>query len=149
MKIQEILKLKEDMDPNHLAHINLMYTAGYFYNKMAAMLKPFEMTPEQFNVLRIVKGSLPKVLCISEITERMIDKSSNVSRIIDRLENKAWVSRVRSEFDKRAASIQLTEKGLEQINKTNAAIQNELKHALSLDNNQAILLNNLLDESRL
>ena len=76
------------------------------------VLKPYGLTPEQYNVLRILKGSYPGMMCVKDISSRMIEKSSNVPRIIDRLEIKKLIRRNRGEDDGRQTMIELTKAGM-------------------------------------
>lgn len=146
MKITEELKIKDSIDSRHLAHINILYTAGVVYNRILQLLKPFNLTPEQFNVLRIINGNEPNPISIKEISSRMIDKSSNVSRILDRLEIKLMVERKKSFYDKRAASIILTPLGQSIINDVSKELNPALQTLVNLSQSEAIQLNQLLDK---
>lgn len=149
MNIRVVLNLKENIEPNKLAHINLLYSASYFRNKITLKLKPLGLTLEQFNVLRIITGANTNYLTIKQITERMIDKCSNVSRIIDKLESKNLTSRMKSPLDKRASHIYITTEGKAKIEFVSAHIQPFLGNLLNLSEEEANLLNNLLDKARI
>ena len=79
---------------------------------MSKELKEFGLTHEQYNVLRILKGKYPEQMCVRDVACRMIEKSSNVPRIIDRLELKKLVKRATSQIDKRETVITLTQSGI-------------------------------------
>ena len=79
---------------------------------MSKELKGYGLTHEQYNVLRILKGKYPEQMCVRDIACRMIEKSSNVPRIIDRLEVKKLVKRSTSPNDKRETVITLTQAGI-------------------------------------
>lgn len=149
MSIKIVLNLKENIEPNKLAHINLLYSASYFRNKITLKLKPLGLTIEQFNVLRIVSGANINYLTIKQIADRMIDKCSNVSRIIDKLESKTLISRMKSPLDKRASYLFITAEGKEKIEFVSTQLQPFLDNLLNLSDDEAVLLNNLLDKARI
>ena len=96
----------------HKAGLNILYTAWWLKTMMSKELKEYGLTHEQYNVLRILKGRHPEQICVKEIACRMIEKSSNVPRIIDRLEIKKLVKRTSSNSDKRETVIVLTQAGI-------------------------------------
>jgi DNA-binding MarR family transcriptional regulator len=102
----------------HKLSVNILYTASWIGVLHTGKLKPFGLTPQQFNLLRILRGQHPKPATINMLIERMIDKSSNASRLVDRLEEKGFVKRCTSDSDKRSVNVQITEKGLETLKKT-------------------------------
>ena len=94
------------------AHINLLYTSNILANKQAKVLKPFNLTQEQFNVLRILRGSMPKSMCQKDILCRMVAPSSNVTLLIKKLVTKKLVHVSQSEIDRREYVINITKAGL-------------------------------------
>ena len=112
MRIEEALKTNRFRNESHKAALNLLYSAYWFNDNFNQLLKPFHITQEQFNVLRILRGSLPNALCVRDIASRMIEKSSNVPRILDRLVRKEYVIRQQSSEDKRETDIVITQKAL-------------------------------------
>ncbi len=148
MSIVNELNLRKETTELHKAHLNILFTAGVVHNKVATILKPYGITVEQFNVLRILKGAVDERLCIKDIASRMIDRNSNVSRIVDKLEIHKQIVRSQSDKDKRASHILLTDLGLQLITEITNAVQADLNKVLNLTENEALLLNNLLDKSR-
>jgi DNA-binding MarR family transcriptional regulator len=130
------------------ASLNVLYSAWWLKSITSKELKDFDLTHEQYNVLRILKGKYPDQLCVKDIARRMIEKSSNVPRIIDRLEIKKLVKRTVSESDKRETLITITKSGLSilesstsKLNKLHGCMQN-------LTEKEALQLNQLLEKMR-
>ena len=128
--------------------LNIAHTGSWFNNVMSENLRHYDLSHPQFNVLRILKGKYPESYCNSEITQRMIDKSSNVTRIIDKLLDKSLVLRKENPEDRRQVNIQITISGLELLDKIeNSNSFNELKN-IHFDEDKAKLMNEWLDELR-
>ncbi len=111
-------------------------------------LKQFDLTHEQYNVLRILKGKYPEQMCVRDIASRMMEKSSNVPRIVDRLVAKNWVERTTSTIDKRETVINLTAAGLQVLQDSTDAMETLFNNILHLNNNEAVELNELLEKLR-
>ena len=128
--------------------INLLYTNSYFDTIYAQRLKPFNISPEQYNVMRILKGHYPKPMGVKAIQARMLNKMSNTSRLIDKLKQKNLVERVESSHDRRAVDITLTPSGLEQLDSLTKEIEGVYDQYKSLSETEAQHLNMLLDKLR-
>lgn len=148
MKIEDELQTKKFKSEQHKAALNLMFTAYQVHTDFAKALKPFGITAEQYNVMRILKGSAPRPLCVKEIAGRMIERSSNVPRILDRLQAKNFITRTRSENDGRETLIELTETGLNALLRTIEEVDGMDGASVKLTDSEARLLNELLDKSR-
>ncbi len=148
MRIEEALKTNKFRDEKHKAGINLLYTAYWFNDNFNQLLKPFELTQEQFNVLRILRGSLPKNLSVKEVATRMIEKSSNVPRIVDKLVRKELVVRQDSTIDKRETFIVVTPKGLALLKSMDKIVADGEKELLGLNDDEALIFNELLEKIR-
>lgn len=148
MKIEEALKTNRFRNESHKAILNLLYSAYWFNDNFNQLLKPFHVTQEQFNVLRILRGSLPNALCVRDIGSRMIEKSSNVPRILDRLVRKEYATRQQSTDDKRETYIVITQKALILLREMENTISQGEQNLFNLDENEAILLNELLEKIR-
>ena len=148
MKIEEEIYQEKFKDENQKLLINLMYTASWLNIKQTRFFKPFDLTPQQFNVLKILKGQKPKPSNINLFQERMIDKSSNVSRLVDKLCNKGFASRITSKVDRRAVDIFITEKGEKIIEEIEVFLPSEINvfHGISKKDKQ--YMNELLDRIR-
>lgn len=148
VKLEEALKTTRFQSERHKASLNIMYTAYWMKSHISQALKESGLTAEQFNVLRILKGSDPKAMCVKDIGSRMIEKSSNVPRIIDRLVIKKLVKRYTSEEDKRETMVQLTEKGIQVLEKTNQQVAEMTEDVIGATEEDAAALNELLEKMR-
>lgn len=148
MRLEEELKSTKFKSEIHKANINIMFTAGLIRNAVARFLKDFGLTPEQYNVLRILNGQWPGNICMREINCRMIDKSSNTTRIIDKLLAKDLVTRDGSDHDRREIVCGITEKGRKLIDDINMGMNSQDPHICGLSETEAQLLNALLDKIR-
>lgn len=95
------------------AVLGIMRAADVVRRRGTALLAPHGLTPQQFNVLRILRGARPDGLCTLTIAERMIEQTPGITRLIDRLEAKKLVARVRSEDDRRQVWCRITPAGLQ------------------------------------
>ena len=144
---QEIQQTKFDSEQLK-ANLNILFTANWLVNKISVRLKPYNLTHEQFNVLRILRGSHPKSMCQKDILSRMIAPNSNVTLIVKKLIQKGLIQVLQSEEDKREYRINITEEGLtlleviaEDYRKNNVIVNR-------LSESEAFHLNALLDKLR-
>ena len=149
MKLQEALKTDKFNSPQHMASLNVLYSAYWLKTHVCETLKGLKLTFEQFNVLRILNGKHPEPMCVRDIGSRMIEKSSNVPRIIDRLVVKKLVKRTPSKIDKRETLISLTKEGLKTLEKANDNLNTFSERLFGLSDEQALQLNELLERFRI
>jgi len=147
MKIEEEIKQQKFKSDHQKALINLLYTASWLQGKQQGFFKPYKITAQQFNILRILKGQHPKSISATEIKLRMLDKNSDVSRLLDRLVSKELITKRTCPNDKRATDVNITEAGLELLRSLERR-QNEIDGVLSLNEDEAIQLSQLLDKCR-
>jgi DNA-binding MarR family transcriptional regulator len=148
MKLQEALKTDRFRDEQHKATLNVLYTAYWFKSHLSVVFKEHGITEEQFNVMRILKGKHPEQMCVRDIASRMLEKNSNVPRIIDRLVAKKMVKRENSTEDKRETLISLTAKGMEQLDKVSKQVETKSNDIINLSDEEANQLHNLLEKLR-
>lgn len=112
MKLE--VEIKQDKFKNEFlkARVNILYTANWLSNHYERDCKKHGITPEQFNILRILRGQKSKPITINLLIERMLNKTSNVSRLVEKLRKKELVERRISEEDRRACDVLITQKGL-------------------------------------
>ncbi len=122
MTIETAIKQKKFSNPYHKILVNITYTANWLMNKQMEILRPFDLSPQQYNVLRILKGSYPDPMRVQDISERMLDKTSNTSRLIDKLVLKKLVEKQLCQYDRRAVDILINTAGIELLNKTTPLI---------------------------
>lgn len=128
--------------------VNILYTYGWVTNLLRKRFDKHHITLQQFNILRILRGQYPQPSTVNLLKERMLDKMSDASRIVERLVQKGLVSRCTNPKDRRAVDIIISEKGLDLLKK----LDNEMDIPDLLKNNlteeEARLLSNLLDKMR-
>lgn len=130
------------------AVINLIYTYNWMRERTASFLDSEGVTSQQFNILRILRGSFPKPLSTLQIRERMLDKMSDTSRIVDRLLAKDLVKKVTCKSDRRLVDITITDKGLALLERLDLR-QDEMDGVMKkLTKKEATQLSNLLDKMR-
>jgi DNA-binding MarR family transcriptional regulator len=148
MKLEEEIKQSKFKSEKIKLTVNLIYTGSWINSKMTGFLKPFGLTTQQFNVLRILNGQYPNPATVNLIIDRMLDKMSNVSRLIDKLLAKGYVERNLRGDDRRCVDILITGKGknlLKEIDKVQADWE---KNITGLTQKECKELNNLLDKLR-
>ena len=148
MGIAEEIKQSKFISERQKGLLNLIYTYNALINEMNAYFKEHDITRQQYNVLRILRGQFPNPASINLIKERMLDKMSDTSRIVQRLEKKKFVSRNSSDADKRAVEVTITKSGLKLLEDTDNTV-NGFEHLLdNLSESEATQLNDLLDKIR-
>ncbi|MBY0480729.1 MAG: MarR family transcriptional regulator [Chitinophagaceae bacterium] len=148
VKLEQAIQSTKFKNQSHKAGLNILYTAWWLKTIMSKELKEFGLTHEQYNVLRILKGKYPDQICVRDVACRMIEKSSNVPRIVDRLEIKKLVKRTTSNIDKRETVITLTQSGLVLLEATTKKVDELMEHSLLLTEHDAVQLNSLLEKVR-
>lgn len=148
MRIEEALQTDKFRDERHKGLLNLLYTAYWMKMQISTVLKEYGITVEQFNVLRILRGSLPKNLCVKEIGSRMIEKSSNVPRILERLQRDGLVERIPSETDRRESVSVITEKAMEILKQLDQKVIEKEDEFMPVTAEEAAFFNSILDKIR-
>jgi DNA-binding MarR family transcriptional regulator len=148
MSLEEEVKQAKFENEFQKAAVNVMFTSGWLYNTNAARLKVFDITPEQFNVLRILRGSHPKPMMLAEITCRMIDRSSNATRLVEKLRQKGFVKRELCKDNRRQVDIVITTKGLALLSEIDKGTEQWLSTLKNISKAEAQELNRILDKLR-
>lgn len=148
MSIEKDIKQKSFKNPYHKVAVNMMYTNGWLINKYSKILKPYNLTEQQFKVLKILRVCYPQPCTVNYIVEGMIDKMSNVSRLVDKLVTKKLVLKVKSNFDLRSVNIILTDKGKSMIEELTILIKEYENSFFGLEEDEIYLLNNFLEKLR-
>ncbi len=144
---KDILQSKFESE-NQKAIINIMYTNNHIIAEMNVFFKAYQITRQQFNILRILRGQYPNPSTINLLKDRMLDKMSDASRIVDRLQLKELIFRNKCENDRRAAEITISEKGLKLLEEMDE-ITDQLKGLTqNLTQKELKTLNKLLDKMR-
>ena len=127
------------------AMLNIKYTANYLDNIGNTILKPFNISEQQYNILRILRGA-KEAITVKAVKERMVQKSPNSTRLMDKLCDKKLIERVRCENDRRVVYVKINEKGLNLLNKIKMDEFDSYMDTIS--EKEAKLLNELLDKIR-
>jgi DNA-binding MarR family transcriptional regulator len=145
MKIDELVNAKFK-DDHHKSIVNIRYTSNWIGNFYNHQLAEFDITLPQFNILRILRGAKQK-LSIKVVKERMLEKSPNTTRLIDKLIDKELVIRTRCELDRRVVYIEISDKGQIMLSKIDEVFD-DISIRGSLTVQEAIVLSDLLDKIR-
>ena len=148
MKLEQAIQSTKFKSEVQKATLNVLYTAWWLKGLASKELKEFGLTHEQYNVLRILKGKYPDKMCVRDIASRMIEKNSNVPRIIDRLEIKKLVKRATSIEDRRETVITLTQAGISLLESSTSMIEERHLADLNLSETEAATLSILLEKLR-
>ncbi len=148
MGIDQDIQQTKFKSEHQKAGVNLIYTFNWMTEKSKEIFAPEDITPQQFNILRILRGSLPKPLSTLQIRERMLDKMSDTSRIVDRLIAKGLVKKATCKLDRRLVDVMITDKGKKTLERLDER-QDELDNILNrLSKKEAVILSDLLDKIR-
>ena len=111
--IEQLIKQTKFRDEKHKAIISILYTANALNSFHEKYFSQYNLTSQQYNALRILRGQHPKPATVNLIRERMMDKMSDASRIVERLRRAGFVERVVNKHDRRAVDVLITQKGLD------------------------------------
>lgn len=128
--------------------VNLIYTYGWITDLLKQQLNKHKITLQQYNILRILRGQHPKPATINLLKERMLDKMSDASRIVERLVQKDLVKRCVSNKDRRAVDILITSKGLDILQKLDSEMSSRDILKANISDEEAGILSTLLDKMR-
>ncbi len=149
MRLEEEIKQSKFKDEHHKLGVNVIYSASWMSSMHMHVLKKFNLSVQQFNILRILRGRHPEPATVKLLTERMIDKMSNASRLVEKLKQKGLVERTSCPEDRRRVDIAITEKGTKIIEQASKILEGEIENTLSvLTKKEAKQLNDLLDKMR-
>ena len=149
MDLKEQLKMREFKSEYQKAHLNLYHTVFGMLYQEKQFFAQYDLTTNQYNTLRILRGQNGKPISIKDIRSRMLDKGSDVGRIVVRLEKKNLVQKMICACDRRAMDIVISEKGLSLLEQIGDAVSQNAESKISkLTEKEAQKLNQLLDKIR-
>lgn len=149
-RIENALKITKNIPLSKRAVVNILYTYGIINHKLNNVLKPFEISIQQFNVLRILRGQKAKPASLETVQERMINKMSNTTRLIDKLVKKEYAEKSINKTNKRKIDITITQDGLRLLDKIDELIDSTETSIMStLDSHEITELIRLLGKIRL
>lgn len=149
MTIEEIIKSKNEIALPKKTVLNILYTQNILGERFNEILKPYDLSSEQFNVLRILRGQKGNAVNMCDIQERMIAKTSNTTRLIDKLLLKEMVSRQVCSDNRRKIEVNITQKGLNTLQELDPkveAFENKMQEVFT--NQELEQLNEYLDRIR-
>ncbi|HHP7241420.1 MAG TPA: MarR family winged helix-turn-helix transcriptional regulator [Cyclobacteriaceae bacterium] len=148
MGISEEIKQKKFKSEFNKAIVNLIFTSNWLNEQHYKIFKKYGLTVPQYNVMRILRGQHPQPVTVNTIINRMLDRMSNASRIVDKLEKKKLVIREQNKNDRRAVDVLISDKGLDLLKQIDIAIDEWEDKNQNLSNDDYKLLNQLLDKFR-
>jgi DNA-binding MarR family transcriptional regulator len=148
MRFEDAIKSSKFQSENQKAQLNILYTASILKCFFNAYFKKYDLTTEQYNVMRIVRGQSPKSVKVKDISSRILSRNSNTTRIIDKLEVKKLLKRSEANKDKRAVNVTLTDEGIALLKRIDDGMLESSPHLKSLEETEAGVLTKLLDKMR-
>ncbi len=148
MKLEDEIKQKKFKNDFHKLAVNLIYTHGWLSNHQADFFKSFDITGTQYNILRILRGQHPNPASINLLKDRMLDKMSDASRLVERLKNKGLVEREICPDDRRKVEVKITDSGIELLKKMDDLEDKFENLFANLKLSEVKMLNELLDKIR-
>lgn len=149
MRLEEELRMEKFKTEQQRATLNILFTSTWIAEKTNDCFKPFGISQEQYNVLRILKGQKGKPANLSTIQERMIHRMSNATRLVEKLKLKGYANRVICEDNRRKVEITITEKGLQLLEQIDPKlIQAEMGLFHNMSDKEAKEIGDLLDKLR-
>lgn len=146
MILEKAIQQTKFKNPNHKVILNLVYTAGLVQAEQARFFKQYDLSPQQYNVLRILRGQHPNPVCVGLVQERMLDQMSNASRLIEKLKLKNLLTRKECKEDRRQVDVAITKDGLDLLFEIDKEFDKFEAYINCLDAKEASELNALLDK---
>ena len=149
MTIEEVIKSTVKMDNAKKVILNIMYTQNVIQDHFSELMKPYDLSGEQYNVLRILRGQKGKPANMCVIQERMLAKTSNTTRLVDKLLLKDYVTRNVCPDNRRKIEVLITQKGLDILKELDPKVdEHERLFANNISQEELELLNQLLEKYR-
>ena len=149
MSIEKAIQQSRFKSVYHKLILNLTYTGNWLVHRQHELFREYDLTPQQFNVLRILRGHHPEPMRVNAISERMLDQTSNTSRLVDKLLDKKLLIRRINPTDRRAVDVLINKNGLDLLASIDPVIDEWEKQLHTISPEEAKLLNDLLDKLRL
>jgi DNA-binding MarR family transcriptional regulator len=148
MSLEKEIQQEKFANEHEKAAVNVLFTSSWLHSLNSSRLRKHDITPEQFNVLRILRGSHPKAMMLADITCRMLDKNSNATRLVEKLRQKDFVKREICENNRRQVDISITDKGLAVLKGIDQDDSTWLSMLKNISKQEAMELNRILDKLR-
>ncbi|WP_156306905.1 MarR family winged helix-turn-helix transcriptional regulator [Sphingobacterium endophyticum] len=147
-KIEELVKVRQFASPWHRATINIIYTNNWLNVMLEKRAGAKQITLQQFNVLRVLRGQYPNPVTNNLLKERLLTKTPDISRLVDRIVSKGLVSREKNSVDKRAVDLLITDKGLELLQEIENDMMLDDVLPANITEQDCLMLSELLDKFR-
>lgn len=148
MKLEDEIKQTKFESDQQKAMLNVMVTNNWIVNQQTKFLKQYDLSPAQYNVLRILRGAKDKPMMLNDITSRMLDKMSNATRLVEKLKLKKLVTREMCETNRRQVDISITETGKSLLAEIDLALVEFSKQMLKISNKEASIISDILEKWR-
>ena len=148
MRIEEEIHQIKFRNGFHKLAVNIIYTHGWLIGKQAELFGKYDITGSQFNILRILRGQHPNPASVGLLKERMLDKMSDTSRLVERLRVKGLVKRELSKGDRRRVDVSITDKGLKLLGEMDKLDQSYDSIFENLNEKEAEKISEMLDKLR-
>lgn len=148
MEIEKVIKIKKFRNEFEKLAINITYTASWIRSHHIRFFRKFKLSPEQYNVLRILRGQYPDQSNVNLVQDRMIEKMSNASRLIDKLVKKDMVERKECPEDRRQLDVRISARGLDLLDNIDQELEQINRQMFNCDEKEARNLNDILNNIR-
>ncbi|MGA2296913.1 MAG: MarR family transcriptional regulator [FCB group bacterium] len=148
MKLEEEIKQKKFKSEYHKLSLNIVFTNSWIMNMRSRFFKKTGLTAQQYNILRILRGQYPNPANVNLLQDRMLEKMSNASRLVEKLRLKGFVERRENQDDRRHCDISITNKGLKILEDLDTKVDEMEEVFKSITKEEAQTLNKILDKLR-
>ncbi len=148
MKLEEEIKQSRFRNEFHKLAVNIIYSYSWLMNKQAELFAEYDITGNQYNILRILRGQYPNPATVNLLKDRMVDKMSDASRLVERLRVKGYVKRDLCPVDRRRVDVLITQKGLDMLSEIDKLNDQYDAFFQSLTPEESKVINELLDKMR-
>ena len=148
MKLEDEIKQTRFESGGQKAVINVIFTANWINSRFRNIFKTYDLTLQQYNVLRILRGKYPESANPGEIKEVMLDKNPDLTRLCDRMCNLGLITRTVDKDNRRKMNITITQKGLDTLEQATPELNKLEKELVSISESEANVLSDLLDKLR-
>ncbi len=148
MKLEDEIKQKKFKSERHKMVVNVLFTNNWLNTISLKILKPHNISPQQYNILRILRGQYPNPASVNLLIDRMLDKMSNASRLVEKLKQKGLVERKQCISDRRQVDVIITDKGLALLEELDTSMNDLNDHTNNVTEDEARELNRIMDKLR-
>ena len=148
MKLEEEIRQSKFESMHQKAVLNVIFTANWINSRFRDIFKPYDLTPQQYNVLRILRGRHPKSANPGEIKDVMLDKNPDLTRLCDRLCKVGMITRTVNKNNRRKMNIKITDKGLEVLAQIDPEMRRLQESMVFISEDESASLSDLLDKMR-